>query len=98
MWATTKYESCTARSMGAEARNTPEMPPMRNVTMNPSANFIGVVKLIWPCHIVPIQLKNFTPVGTAINIDTPEKYELLAAPVANMWCAHTPTDNDAIPN
>ena len=29
------------------------------------ANSIGVSKVSWPFHIVPIQLKNFTPVGTA---------------------------------
>ena len=28
---------------------------------------IGVSKVICPRHIVPIQLKNFTPVGTAIR-------------------------------
>ena len=31
------------------------------------ANSIGVSKVIWPRHMVPIQLKNFIPVGTAIR-------------------------------
>ena len=43
-----------------------------------------------PCHIVPIQLKNFTPVGTAISSVIALKNGLSTAPVVNMWCAHTP--------
>ena len=54
------------------------------------------MKTIRPPHIVPIQLKNFTPVGTAISIDTPEKNGSSTAPVVNMWCAHTPTDSAAM--
>ena len=46
-----------------------------------------------PPHIVPIQLKNFTPVGTAMSIDRPEKNGSSTAPVVNMWWAHTPTDS-----
>jgi hypothetical protein len=34
--------------------------------MKPSANSIGDSRLIWLRHIVPIQTKNFIPVGTAI--------------------------------
>ena len=30
-------------------------------------NSIGVSKVNWPRHIVPIQLKNLMPVGTAIR-------------------------------
>ena len=59
------------KSIGADASITPERPPSRNVTMNPSANFIAAGNVICPPHIVPIQLKNFTPVGTAISIDRP---------------------------
>ena len=96
MWATTKYVSVTWKSMGAAASMTPERPPNRNVTMKPMANFIAVGNVMLPPHIVPIQLKNFTPVGTAINIESPEKYASCTAPVVNMWWAHTPTDSDAI--
>ena len=42
--------------------------------MKPSANFIAAGNVMLPPHIVPIQLKNFTPVGTAMSIDRPEKY------------------------
>ena len=35
--------------------------------MKPTDHSIGVSKVSWPRHIVPIQLKNFSPVGTAIR-------------------------------
>ena len=53
-------------------------------------------KEIEPRHIVPIQLKNFTPVGTAIRNDSSEKNGSSTAPVTNMWCAHTVIDRPAI--
>ena len=39
-----------------------------------------------------IQLRIFTPVGTAMNIVDSEKAatEIGPMPEANMWCAHTP--------
>ena len=49
-----------------------------------------------PPHIVPIQLKNFTPVGTAIRNVMNEKNGRFTAPVTYMWCAHTATDRAAI--
>ena len=54
---------------------------------------IGVSKLSEPFHMVPIQLKNFTPVGTAIRNDMREKNGSSTAPVANMWWAHTTADS-----
>ena len=45
---------------------TPVRPPNRKVVRNPIAHIMGVSKLSDPPHMVPIQLKNFTPVGTAI--------------------------------
>ena len=45
---------------------------------------------------MPIQLKNFTPVGTAINIVMIEKNGSSTWPVAYMWCAQTAVDNAAI--
>ena len=45
---------------------------------------------------MPIQLKNFTPVGTAIRNVMNEKNGRSTAPVTNMWCAHTATDSAAI--
>src|SRR5690606_11897987 len=68
----------------------------RKVTMKPTAKSIGVSKVIWPFHMVPIQLKNFTPGGTAIRKVMNEKYGSSTAPVAYMWCAHTAMDNAAI--
>ena len=35
--------------------------------MKPIAKSIGVSKVSCPFHMVPIQLKNFMPVGTAIR-------------------------------
>ena len=35
--------------------------------MKPTENSIGVSKVSWPCHMVPIQLKNLMPVGMAIR-------------------------------
>ena len=46
----------------------PENPPIVKRTTNAHANNIGVSKVIEPLNIVAIQLKTFTPVGTAINI------------------------------
>jgi heme/copper-type cytochrome/quinol oxidase subunit 1 len=43
--------------------------------MNPTQNSIGLSNVIEPRHIVPIQLKNFTPVGTAIrNVNVYRSY------------------------
>ena len=41
---------------------------------------------------MPIQLKIFTPVGTAMNIvEMPNaEFAIGPRPTANMWCAHTP--------
>jgi len=46
----------------------PEKPPIMNIQMKPSANIMGVRIARRPPHSVPIQLKIFTPVGTAIAI------------------------------
>jgi len=74
------------------------MPPIKKFARNPSANSMGVGKLNWPPHIVPIQLKNLTPVGTAIRNETAEKNGSTTAPVVSIWCAHTPIDSPAIAN
>src|SRR6185312_426861 len=92
----TKYESCTAKSIGGEASMTPVRPPKRNVTRKPTDHSSGVSKLSEPRHIVPTQLKNFTPVGTAIRYVMNAKNGSMTAPVVNMWCAHTVTDRPAI--
>ncbi len=60
---------------------TPVSPPIKNVIKNPITNNIGVSNEIDPRHIVPIQLKNLTPVGTAINIVVKAKNGNETAPV-----------------
>jgi hypothetical protein len=69
---------------------------MTKVSRNPMAKSIGVWKVSRPPHIVPIQLKNFTPVGTAMRNEKPEKNGSSTAPVVNMWWAHTEIDRAAM--
>src|SRR5699024_11460769 len=57
------------------------------------AQIIGVSQVMWPFHMVPTQLKNFIPVGTAIRKVMNEKNGSRTAPVTNMWCAHTAMDS-----
>ena len=72
----------TWKSIGGLASSTPDRPPSRNVTRKPTENSIGVSKVNWPFHIVPIQLKNLIPVGTAIRNVMNEKNGSSTAPVA----------------
>jgi hypothetical protein len=58
--------SVTCQSTGGLAIRTPVRPPSRKVTRKPIAKSMGLSKVSWPRHIVPIQLKNLIPVGTAI--------------------------------
>jgi hypothetical protein len=62
----------------------PVRPPNRKVVRKPTAQSMGVRMAILPPHIVPTQLKNFTPVGTAIRKVMKEKNGRLTAPVTNM--------------
>jgi hypothetical protein len=64
---------------------TPVNPPNRNVVKKPSANTIGVSKVTEPRHMVPIQLKIFTPVGTAMSIVVNAKNGSSTEPVTYMW-------------
>ena len=66
-WATTKYVSCVAKSIGGDANKMPVTPPIKKVARKPMQNSIGVSNFTEPRHIVPIQLKNLIPVGTAIR-------------------------------
>ena len=66
------------------------------MTRKPTAQSIGVSNVSLPRHIVPIQLKYFTPVGTAMSIVMSAKNGSSTAPVTYMWCAHTVTDRAAI--
>src|SRR4029079_7655799 len=64
----------------------------------PTAKYIGVLNWSEPPHIVPSQLKIFTPVGMAINIVAREKKvsEIGPMPVVNMWWLHTPKPRKAM--
>ncbi len=88
-----KYESVRWKSSGGEAIRTPLRPPSRNVTRKPHDHSMGVSKDSEPRSIVPVQLKNFTPVGTAMRNDMTEKKGSSTAPVANMWWAHTTAES-----
>ena len=68
------------------------------MTRKPAENSIGVSNVNWLFHIVPIQLKNLMPVGTAIRYVMKLKNGRRTAPVANMWCAHTAIDSAAMLN
>ena len=59
--------------------------------MKPTQNSSGVVNSIVPRHSVAIQLKIFTPVGTAIRNELSMKKTstTVGLGVENMWCAHT---------
>src|SRR5436305_11464781 len=94
--ATRKYVSEMCQSIGGEASSTPDRPPSRNVVMKPSAHSIGVSNVSCPRHMVPIQLKNLIPVGTAMRNVRNEKNGSSTWPVANMWCAHTVIDSAAM--
>ena len=84
------------KSSGGQASMMPVTPPMRKANRNPMQNSMGVENLIWPRHMVPIQLKNLMPVGTAISRLRNEKKGSSTTPVVNMWCAHTPVDSAAM--
>ena len=75
---------------------TPVRPPKTKLTKNPKLQSIGVSKVIEPFQRVPIQLKIFTPVGTAINMVVKAKKGRSTWPVTYMWCAQTVIDNAAI--
>src|SRR3546814_13277133 len=70
----------------------PERPPMVNIVTRPMAHRMGAVKVSFPPHIVAIQLRIFTPVGTALNIVEMEKAAtaMETRPEANIWWAHPP--------
>src|SRR5216683_7676475 len=92
MCATTKYVSFCCVSGGGELCMMPDRPPMMNMAMNPMANHIEVLRFSEPSHMVPIQLKIFTPVGMAMSMVESAKNESATGPrpTVNMWWLHTP--------
>src|SRR5690606_35871106 len=81
---------------GGDARMTPVSPPKVKVTRNPIAHTMGVSNVTEPRHMVPTQLKIFTPVGIAMSIVMRANQGSSTEPVTYMWCAHTVTDRAAI--
>ena len=75
------------------------MPPSRNVPIRPAQNSSGTVYSIVPRHSVAIQLKIFTPVGTAITkLESMKKASTtVEVGTVNMWCAHTSRPRKAMP-
>src|SRR5207302_8810637 len=88
----TEGVSGAGRAGGGGAWITRESPPMMNIAMKPAAKCNAVVPRMSPPHSVAIQLKIFTPVGTAINIVVALKTESAIGPrpTENMWWLHTP--------
>src|SRR5688500_7721472 len=93
-----KYVSWYWKSDGTMAIIRPENPPIVNRNRNASANSIGGSKVSEPRHMVAVQLKIFTPVGTAMSMVASMKKSCPASgmPTVNMWCAHTMNDRKAI--
>src|SRR5437879_8461015 len=70
------------------------MPPITNIVTNPIAKSIGALSSIAPTHMVTIQLKILSPLGTAIArvmIMNGRRAEI-DRPVVNMWWTHTPKE------
>ncbi len=65
---------------------------MVNIDTRPIENSMAEVNRSEPFHMVPIQLKIFTPVGTAMNMVEMEKAVMDTGPrpTENMWWTHTP--------
>jgi hypothetical protein len=77
----------------------PVSPPIVNTETSPSAKSIGVVKVTLPRHSVASQLMILIPVGTPTSTDAIMKkpFRTFGRPTANMWCAQTSIDTNAIP-
>ncbi len=78
----------------------PDSPPIVKSARKPSANSIGVSKMMLPRQVVASQLKILIPVGTAITIDEIMKKlsRPVPSPTVNMWCAHTSIEKNAMPS
>src|SRR3954462_12089586 len=94
-----KYVSVSCQSMGKTATKMPVMPPIVNVATPPTQNSSAVVHSTVPRHSVAIQLKIFTPVGTAImKLESMKNASTTVdIGVENMWCAHTSIPRKVMP-
>src|SRR6188472_1226370 len=94
-----KYVSVNCQSIGKTATKMPVIPPIVNVAIAPMQNSSGVVHSTVPRHKVAIQLKIFTPVGTAIKKLESMKNARTTVDIGveNMWCAHTSMPRKAMP-
>ena len=63
------------------------IPPKTKFTMKAQANSIALLRAILPCQRVANQLKNFIPVGTAMNDVAIVKNKRIqgGVPLVNMW-------------
>jgi len=85
-------------SMEELARTIPVRPPMENKNTNPiDHKRVGVTANRDPWRVA-IQLKIFTPVGTAIIIVAAVKYARVSTsiPTVNIWWAQTMKPNNPI--
>ena len=65
---------------------------MTKVQKNPRMCSIGMCNSGRPFHMVPIQAKTCTPVGTATSVEAAEKNAspICGMPVVNIWCTQSP--------
>src|SRR5262245_18326819 len=70
---------------------TPVSPATKNWKRNATQKSIGVLKRIFPPHMVASQLKILIPVGTAMAIvdSTKKPFAVEFIPMVNMWWSHT---------
>lgn len=78
-------------SKEALERTTPVKPPIVNIKIKPNNHKITGCILKDAPKIVNNHLYTLTPVGMAITIVAPVKYERLSAsiPTTNIWCLQT---------
>ena len=72
----------------------PVIPPMTNVTRNPTTKSSGVFHTGRPTHRVASHEKIWTPAGMPMAMLAAEKKLATTgdSPTANMWCAHSAND------
>src|SRR5207237_7789067 len=99
-WATTKYVSCQCTSSATVASATPVIPPKTRKKRNPQMYANGVLKLIAPRYIVPIQLKTLMAVKIPTNIESTPKTPLsnTDCPATKRWCPQVKKPTKAMPS
>src|ERR1700730_4519208 len=97
-WATRNRLLCRTKSAGGTASNTPVMPPITKVIMNPKVHSIGSSKRMRARYMVNSQLNNFAPVGMEMIMVVMPKNELTLAPdpMVKKLCSQTRYDRIVI--